>query len=160
MEQQLLSIYLNDHLFTLTGTHALAQRMLSPNNGTQFETTIDDALRVLEQNLGTLRTTMDEVGVRPRPLRQKMARLLPRFGLVKMNGRLTTYSPLSRVHEFEALTAATIHDRMLWKGLDRLADSDRRIPRSGIAEVLRRTSALLEGLEKAHGEAVEVLAQT
>src|SRR3954469_22224913 len=102
-DNRLLAIYLNDHLAGSTAGRALAQRSLANNKGTPYGDELAAFLVEVEQDALVLQEVMGRVGAARDQLKQVAALATERVGRLKLNGRLLSYSPLSRVVEIEGL---------------------------------------------------------
>jgi hypothetical protein len=77
-----------------------------------------------------------------------------KLGRLKPNGRLLSYSPLSRVVELEALTLGVTGKLNLWRALGETHSGDERLARFGLAELEERAAAQREQLEALLADAV------
>jgi hypothetical protein len=75
----------------------------------------------LEADAATLAAVAARLSVPDDPLKRALARAGELVGRLKPNGRLNTYSPLSRLLEIEVLLAGMDAKRSLWRSLDTLA---------------------------------------
>lgn len=112
---QLLHIYLNDHRTGAVVAHGLAERARGSNTGNEFGDYLDDFVPALENDIDQLDAVFDQCGVSTDHIKLGAARLGAELGRLKLNGRVTDYSPLSRVIEFEALTVGVLAKGKLWK---------------------------------------------
>jgi hypothetical protein len=112
--QRLLRIYLNDHLMGATGGVELARRLLRANTDTPLEAPLRQLLEELVEDRTTLRQVMRTTGAAVNPLKVAAAIVGERAGRLKLNGRLTGYSPLSRLVELEGLHAGANAKLRLW----------------------------------------------
>ncbi|MCA1727134.1 MAG: hypothetical protein LC722_05640, partial [Actinobacteria bacterium] len=71
----------------------------------------------IEEDRAALLAIMDRLGVKPDRLKQAGVVAAEVFGRVKLNGRLTSYSPLSRVIELEWLSIGIEGKALLWQAL-------------------------------------------
>jgi hypothetical protein len=117
---RLLAIYLNDHLAGSVLGVELARRLRASNSE-------DDALgrplavicAEVEADRETLQRLMRQLNVRRDPLKPAAAWLAEKLGRLKLNGRLTGYSPLSRLVELEMLSIGIAGKMQLWEVLER-----------------------------------------
>ena len=135
--EQLLHIYLNDHRTGAVVAHALAERSRGANTGNEFGEFLDDFVPLLEDDIAQLDAIFDRCGIAKDPFKLVAARFGVELGRFKMNGRITDYSPLSRVIEFEALNLGVLGKQKLWTTIAAL-------PSSHPAASAVDTSALLE----------------
>jgi hypothetical protein len=123
----LLRIYLEDHLTGATAGRELAHRALLSNRGTPYEAGLRQLAREIEQELTDLRRIIAHRGggwpVVP-AVKLAVAFAAERLGRLKLNGQLRGYSPLSRLVELEALAAGVQGKRSLWWSLQALEGPD------------------------------------
>jgi hypothetical protein len=122
-DDRLLGIYLNDHLAGSSAVRERCQAARDSNRGSELGAFLDELLGELSQDRGTLFEVMAEVGVAPSRLKTTLAQVAERAGRLKLNGRLTGYSPLSRLEELELLSFGVESNRLLWIVLGELGDS-------------------------------------
>jgi hypothetical protein len=135
---RLLAIYLNDHLAGSTGALELARRARSANRGTPFEAAFERLAAEIEEDRDVLLDVMRRLGVARDPVKEVAGWLAEKAGRLKLNGRLTGYSPLSRVLELELLALGVEGKRTLWRALREVAAGDARLDGVDLAALLRR----------------------
>lgn len=118
IERRLLAIYLNDHLAGATGGVELARRARSSNRGTQLGEALATVCAEIEADRSTLERVLDQLGVRRNGAKVAGAWAAEKLGRLKLNGRLTGYSPLSRLIELEMLHIGIIGKIQLWQALE------------------------------------------
>jgi len=118
IERRLLAIYLSDHLAGSTGGVELARRARSSNRGTKFGETLAEICVEIEADRATLERVMDQLGVKRSRPKVAGAWAAEKLGRLKLNGRLTGYSPLSRLVELEMLHIGITGKIQLWQALD------------------------------------------
>jgi hypothetical protein len=153
----LLPIYLNDHLAGSTLGRDLARRAAGSNQGTEFGDFLTDLAGQIEADRAQLEDVMARLDVKPDPLKIGGAWLAEKLGRLKLNGRLLSYSPLSRVVELEALIAGVHGKRALWRALAIAAPTEPRIADVDFVYLIARADEQIEGLERHHGLAVEAM---
>ena len=116
-DAKLLRIYLNDHLAAATAAARLARRVLRSNRGTELGRLLEELARDLDDDRRSLETLMAERGIRRNRAKQAAGVVAERLGLLKLNGRLVHYSPLSRVLELEGLRLLVEFNGSLWRTL-------------------------------------------
>jgi broad specificity phosphatase PhoE len=95
------------------------------------------------ETLGRVMTAVDA----PRsPLKPLLSRAAERAGRLKLNGRIRSYSPLSRLLELEALVGGVTVKRALWRALGQSADP--RLRAFDFGDLERRAEGQLELLER------------
>jgi hypothetical protein len=115
-----LAIYLNDHLAGSTGGVELARRLRS---GSRDEPESGRALAAvcaeIEADRATLLRLMERLEIRRGVLKPAAAWTGEKLGRLKLNGRLTGSSPLSRLVELELLYVGISGKGQLWRSLER-----------------------------------------
>jgi hypothetical protein len=149
-----LTIYLNDHLSGATAGTELADRTASENEDTEFGRALRELAAEIDHDrdellaiMGTLEIQVDHVKLAVGWTAEKLARLKP-------NGRVFSYSPLSRLLELEGLAAGIRGKRALWRALKTAAlpgvDPER------LDVLLERASRQLRTVDRLHARAAEL----
>lgn len=115
--RKLLAIYLADHHAGSTAGLELAKRAAHHNAGTRIGAVLDDVVREIAADRRELERLMEALDVRPSAVKRAGALLFERLGRLKTNGRLFSFSPLSRVVELEGLALGILGKLALWEGL-------------------------------------------
>jgi hypothetical protein len=92
-----------------------------------------------------LRELMDELDVGEDMIKTVFALVAERAGRLKLNGSLTSYSPLSRLVEIEGLLLGVNGKLSLWRALRELDDP--RLPDTRLDELERRAERQRDELE-------------
>jgi len=147
IERRLLAIYLNDHLAGATGGVELARRARSSNRGTSLGETLATLCGEIEADQRTLEQVMERFEVKRNRSKVAAAWAAEKLGRLKLNGRLSGYSPLSRLLELEMLQIGIAAKLALWQALERtqsvkLAQFDL----AGLIERAQSQRATVEGL--------------
>lgn len=148
MDDKLLGIYLNDHLAGSAMGVELARRALSNNEGTSYESFLRDLVAAIEEDRAELATLMDALGVSHDRLKQSAAWAAEKVGRLKLNGRLTGYSPLSRLIELEGLLLGVTGKGSLWRALKQVADHDPRLAVTDFDKLITRADEQRQGIEQ------------
>jgi hypothetical protein len=144
---RLLAIYLNDHFAGSVAGVALARRCLSNNERSELGTFLRGLVVEITDDQATLSQLMDELSIpRSRP-KIAAAWTAERIGRLKLNGRVTGYSPLSRLVELEGLSVGIEGKRLLWVVLAQVGATDQRLPERDFAALAERARTQREGLE-------------
>jgi hypothetical protein len=117
MDSKLRAIYLQDHLAGATAGNELAKRAASSNPDGELGALLARLADELDEDRRALLDVMGELEVSPDPLKRTLAWTAEKFGRLKPNGRLLSYSPLSRVVELEGIHIAITHNLVLWQTL-------------------------------------------
>lgn len=123
-----LGIYLNDQLALGVLWRELARRSQRSNRGTDLGEALGSAADGITEDVETFTAIMRRLGVRPNPVKTTLMLVGERIGRLKPNGRLRSYSPLSRFTELEILIMGIDGKKQLWTTLRDLADVPSRLP--------------------------------
>lgn len=117
VDTRLLEIYLDDHWAAAGAGRALINRTEESNRKTQWSEKLSWLVAEIEsdvEELERLRNTLDFDGGM---LKRQLALAAERAGRLKLNGRLLTYSPLSRLVEIEAMMSGVMGKKRLWSSM-------------------------------------------
>ena len=131
--EKYLRIYMQDHLAGSTAGLELARRTRGANEGTEYGPPLAKLADEIEADRRQLQGMMEDLGFGGDTIKVVAAWALEKVGRLKLNGELTSYSPLSRVVELEGLVTGITGKRALWVSLLELAPSEPRLdaPRLG-----------------------------
>lgn len=155
--QELLPIYLNDHLAGSTAGGDLARRTAASNEGTEFGEPLADLAAQIDADRRQLIDVMGALEVKENQLKVGAFWLAEKLGRLKLNGRLVGYSPLSRVVELEGLITGVRGKRGLWRALAAAAPNEPRLANFDFAQLTARADEQLEQLDALHARAIEVM---
>jgi hypothetical protein len=156
----LLSIYLNDHLAGSVAGVELVRRSRSTNEGTALGAFLARLQTEIEQDRAELEDMMRTLGVERDRAKLAAAWAGEKLGRLKLNGRLLSRSPLSRLVELEALELGVDGKLLAWQALRRLADRHGGLEASRLERLIERAERQLEGIREQHLEvASEALAE-
>lgn len=156
MDDRLLSIYLNDHLAGATAGALISRRAAGSNRGTKLAERLDSLATEIEQDRETLRSVMQSIGAAPNAAKVALVKLAERTGRVlKLNGRLLAYSPLSRVEELELLRIGVEGKLALWRTLEKTRGADPRLKGVDFAALAERAERQRDELEAMRLQAAE-----
>ena len=149
----LLAIYLNDHLAGSTAGLELARRARSSNAGTPVGDFLARLVVEIEEDRDALERIMESLDVGPDRVKVAAAWASEKAGRLKLNGRLTSYSPLSRLVELEGLLVGVWGKRGAWLALLEIAPREPRLDEEQLRQLVVRADAQLDGLREHHAEA-------
>jgi len=127
LDSKLLGIYLNDHLAGSTVGMELSRRALGSNKGNAYGDVLERIAREIEEDRETLKGLMSRLGVKHDRAKVAAGWMAEKFGRLKPNGRLLSYSPLSRLVELESLALGIAGKASLWETLKEVAAEDSRL---------------------------------
>ena len=145
--KQLLGIYMNDQLAAGVVWREVARRSAGSNKGTALGEAVDRVATQIAEDVETFERIMDRLGIERSRVKTTLALAGERVGRLKLNGRLFSYSPLSRFAELDFLAAGIEGKRILWANLRDFADLADRLPDvdfDGLIERAERQRAELE----------------
>ncbi|HEY5977292.1 MAG TPA: hypothetical protein VIT85_05500 [Solirubrobacterales bacterium] len=153
IERRLIGIYLEDHYAGSTGGVELARRLRASNRDTEWTEDLERICVEVEEDRDSLRDVMEALGVRRNLPKAYGAWAFEKVGRLKLNGRLTGYSPLSRIVELEMLMIGVTGKQGLWDALRR---ADRPELEDFDLEALgKRAEAQRKVVKKIHRAAAE-----
>jgi hypothetical protein len=124
VDRKLLSIYLNDHLSALTAGVEVAGRSAGSNEGTPLGAFLVEVRGALDAERAVLIELMSRTGVKRDRVKETAGWAAEKLGRLKLNGRVRTYSPLSRVTELEGLLLITGATAAMWWTLEDVLGGD------------------------------------
>jgi predicted DNA-binding ribbon-helix-helix protein len=127
MNEKYLRIYLQDHLAGATAGLELARRTRGANEGTEYGPPLAKIADEIEADRRQLQGIAEDFGWSGDRLKNIGAWALEKAGRLKLNGELTSYSPLSRVVELEGLLTGITGKKALWVSLLEIAPSEPRL---------------------------------
>ena len=113
--ERLLGLYLDDHRAGAAGGLALARRMLEANPDNYLTATMRELTDEIERDRALLEDIIVRLGYSPNRLKMVLGAAGAWIARLKANGYVTRYSPLSRLEEFEMLSAGIMSKASLWR---------------------------------------------
>lgn len=134
----LLATYLNDHLAGATAGAEVAQRTAGSNRGTEFGPPLAELAREIKEDRETLIQIMKRLDVGRDVLKVTAAWTGEKLGRLKLNGRVLSYSPLSRLEELEIMSLGIQGKLAMWLALDATVATNGRLAGVDLEELIRR----------------------
>ena len=153
MDRKLLRIYLQDHLAAATGGAELARRARGANEGTPYGEQLAKLADDIEADRRTLESIMEDLGFGADRAKNIGFWVAEKAGRLKLNGRLTGYSPLSRMIELEGLIAGVGGKLSLWRTLREIADSVPELDPDRLGRLIERGEQQLKTLNELRSRA-------
>ena len=153
MDRKLLSIYLQDHMAGAVAGVELARRVRGSNRDQPHGDELAEICDEIESDRDALSGVMDALDVGGNPVKQTGAWVGEKLGRLKLNGRLTGYSPLSRLLEIEGLIIGVSGKLELWRSLSAVADSEPALEQLDLRGLERRAEGQRKRLERLHERA-------
>jgi hypothetical protein len=148
IERRLIAIYLEDHWAGATGGVELARRLRSSNRETEWSGDLEKVCVEVEEDRETLRDLMKALGVRRNLPKAYGAWAFEKVGRFKLNGRLTGYSPLSRVVELDGLVTGISGKVALWVALLQVAPEEPRLDAARLERLRERGESQRASVEE------------
>lgn len=146
---ELLAVYLNDHLAGSTGGVELARRLASAERAWTGGPELARMATEVAEDRAALRRIMSRLGVSPSLPKTWLAWAGERVGRLKPNRRVLGRSPLSRVIEIEVMRLGVEGKLAGWHTLLTVAETEPRLAvdeLAGLAARATEQSATLETL--------------
>jgi hypothetical protein len=152
-----LAVYLNDHLAGATVGVELSKRAASSNEGTEYGAFLSELQHEIAEDRASLERLMERFDIAKDRVKTTGAYVAEKFGRLKPNAHLTSYSPLSRVVELEGLKLGVAGKLSMWQALLEVQDADDRLDSEELTALAGRAEAQLRGLE---GHRLRAVAET
>jgi hypothetical protein len=147
MDNRLLGIYLNDQLAAGVLWREIARRARRNNDGSELGDALARVAQAIAADVETFEQIMRRLGVRRNRLKTGLALAAERAGRLKLNGRLRSYSPLSRFSELDLLAYGIEGKKVLWRNLRDCARLDERLPDVDFDELIARAQRQRDEIE-------------
>jgi hypothetical protein len=138
LDRKLLGTYLNDHLAGSTVGLELAKRARGSNQGSDYGEVLERVAREIEEDRDALLKLMDALEIKRDRPKVLAAWTGEKLGRLKPNGRLLSYSPLSRLIELEMLALGITGKLSLWEALSEVAAEDSRLDPAELSRLSER----------------------
>ena len=149
--QNLLGIYLNDHLAGATGGLDLARRVAASQRGRATGATLEPLAEEILADRTALLDMMAALGLKVRRYKVGAAWVMEKAGRLKLNGRIAGRSPLSALVELEMLRLGVEGKAAGWLTLRALAERDDRLDGERLDELISRANRQSQILEELRG---------
>jgi hypothetical protein len=156
LSNDLLTIYLNDHLGGATFGRERARRAAAANAGTEFGPPLTRLATEIESDRDELLSIMKTLGRGRDPIKVGGGWLVERMGALKLNGRIVGYSPLSRVLDLEALEGGVGAKLGLWRALRAIAPKRPELDEERLDRLVSRAEDQRHLLGELHTRAADL----
>ena len=150
--RKLLEIYFKDHYAGAAGGEALANRIAGALEG-EDKAEMERIAAEVHEDRDTLRELMRRFEVDPDRVKQAGARAGELMGRLKLNGRVLSPSPLSRVLEYEGMIMGVTGKLQLWRSLAEVAEREDRLDEAELKFLIERAESQRLRLERLHANA-------
>ena len=128
MTNRFLRIYMNDQLAAGVAWREAARRARGNNEGTELGQVLVHVADAIAEDVATFERIMERLGLRRGTVKPWLALVAERVGRLKLNGRLFSYSPLSRFVELDFLALGIEGKKVLWGTLRDLPGLQAQLP--------------------------------
>jgi hypothetical protein len=147
MANELLGVYLNDHLAGSAAGLALAEKLRDNNQGTELGKVVAVLHHDIEQDRATLEELMARLEVDRHSVKETAGWLLERLSRLRLNPVLTGSADLTRLLETEALSLGIEGKRLMWVALKEAAADDERLAATDFDRLIERAASQRRTLE-------------
>jgi hypothetical protein len=144
---ELLGIYLNDHLAGSAAGSELAEKLRDNNQGTELGNVMAALHRDILQDRSTLEELMTRLGVDRHPVKEAAGWLLERLSRLRLNPALTGSAELTRLLETEALSLGIEGKLAMWLALKEAAADDQLLAGTDYDRLIERARGQRRTLE-------------
>lgn len=157
MSDRYLAIYMNDQLALGVLWREVARRAADNNKGTALGEAVGDVASAIAEDVETFEEIMGRLGIGRDRVKPALAVAGERLGRLKLNGHLTSYSPLSRFAELDFLVMGIEGKKILWSNLRDGAGLGQRLSDVDFDALIARAEHQRERLEPFRLAAAAVL---
>ena len=147
-DQELLGIYLNDHLAGAVAGSGLARRLADNERDWAESAALDRLATEIAEDRGALKDMLAALDVPVRTYKTWATWTAERIGRLKLNGRLFRRSPLSRVLELEAMLLGVEGKAAGWRSLRARAENDPCLDTGRLDALIDRAYLQIAELER------------
>jgi hypothetical protein len=144
---ELLGVYLNDHLAGSAAGLELAEKLRDNNQGTELGNTMEAVHRDIAQDRETLDELMAHLEVERHPVKEAAGWALEKLSRLRLNPALTGGAELTRLLETEALSLGIEGKLAMWLALKEAAAADPRLAATDYDRLIERARGQRRALE-------------
>ena len=144
---ELLGVYLNEHLAGSAAGTELAQKLRDNHQGTELGQVMAALHRDIVQDKEALEELMRRLEVERHPVKEAAGWALEKLSRLRLNPALTGGAELTRLLETEALSLGIEGKLAMWLALKEAAASDRRLAGTDYDRLIERARGQRRSLE-------------
>ena len=144
---ELLGVYLNDHLAGSTAGLELAEKLRDNNQGTELGKVMAALHHDIDQDRAALEEVMARLDVDRHPVKEAAGWMLERLSRLRLNPLLTGSAELTRLLETEALSLGIEGKLRMWAALKEASVRDERLAGTDYDRLIERASSQRRTLE-------------
>jgi hypothetical protein len=114
---ELLGVYLSDHLAGSAVGVELAEKLASSNEGTPFGTAVAAVAEEIKEDRETLKGLVERLGIGKSPVKQAAGWVFEKVTRLRFNQQLTGSGELTRLLETETLSLGIEGKLAMWQAL-------------------------------------------
>lgn len=155
MSDKHLRTWLDDHLALATGAAELARRTRNQNRAAPMAATLEGIAERLDEHRDAIKDVLASLDASPSRVKQAAGWLAEKIGRVRLNERLLSYTPLSRLEELEALLLASASLGVMWRSVERVRGEHAAFQKVDVTRMAEGAEALLDEVRGLIGEAAD-----
>jgi hypothetical protein len=144
---ELLGVYLNDHLAGAAAGAELAEKLAGRGEGTPFGTALAAVAREIKEDKELLEGLVERLGIGTSPVKQAAGWVFEKFTRLRFNRQLTGSEDLTRLLEVETLSLGIEGKLALWRGLREATGLDAELGAADFDRLIVRARQQRETLE-------------
>jgi hypothetical protein len=144
---ELLGVYLNDHLAGSAAGIELAAKLGDRHQGTEFGQVMAAVARDITEDRDALEELMRQLEVERHPVKEAAGWVLEKLSRLRLNPALTGSAELTRLMETEALSLGIEGKLCLWLSLQKAAAVDARLAGTDFDRLIERARGQRRALE-------------
>jgi hypothetical protein len=144
---ELLGIYLNDHLAGSAAGVELAEKLAAGNEGTPFGTALAAVAQEIKEDKETLEGMIERLGIGKSPVKQAAGWVFEKVTRLRFNRQLTGSDELTRLLETETLSLGIEGKAAMWQALKDMDGLDTELGRADFDRLIFRARQQREALE-------------
>ena len=144
---ELLGVYLNDHLAGSAAGTELSGKLRDNHQGTELGDAMDALHRDISQDKEALEELMRHLEVERHPVKEAAGWMLEKVSRLRLNPALTGGAELTRLLETEALSLGIEGKLAMWLALKETAAGDPRLAATDLDRLIERARGQRRTLE-------------
>jgi hypothetical protein len=144
---ELLGIYLNDHLAGSAAGVELAEKLHENNKGTGFGNVMAALHHDIEEDRATLQALMERLEIGRSPVKQAAGWMFEKLSRLRLNPVLTKSADLTRLLETETLSLGIEGKLAMWLALKEAAAADSQLAATDYDRLIDRARQQRRTLE-------------
>jgi uncharacterized protein YoaH (UPF0181 family) len=144
---ELLGVYLNDHLAGSAAGVELAEKLASTNEGTPFGTAVAAVAEEIREDRETLKGLIERLAIGKSPVKQAAGWVFEKVTRLRFNQQLTGSEELTRLLETETLSLGIEGKLAMWQALKAIDGLDAELGPADFDRLIFRARRQRETLE-------------